>query len=95
MVLCITLNFGSFDWLISSISQWILVEIPRRHLCRNRLAQRGIIKGIIRLRFFGRAAKWSIGQSIVKALLSPRGAYLILYTSEGGLIERGFIQKVR
>ena len=31
----------------------------------------------------------------VKALLSPRGAYLILYTSEGGLIERGFIQKVR
>ena len=29
----------------------------------------------------------------VKALLSPRGAYLILDTSEGGLLERGRIRE--
>ena len=33
--------------------------------------------------------------SAVKALLSPRGAYLILETPKGGLLERGAIQKVR
>ena len=33
----------------------------------------------------------------VKALLSPQGAYLILDTPEGGLLEtgRGLIQKVK